>query len=146
MSIWLKVKNESVLVQISKVLILVCITSLGQGCSTPNTNPIVQSSRTFPGPESYLMGKNIEAVAQVYGNPSKTNVLGNTSFISYTGYGRRGSSYDNICFLEIQSDRTSNIIKNVSLGSNMGIDNRSFGFDVRQDCNRVFFTEKLAKP
>lgn len=109
------------------------------GCVTPT------STVNYPNPESYLFGKDIETVAGVYGNPTKSNTLGKTLFISYSGYGRDGSGYSNICFLELQADNETKIINKVEVGSNLGIDSKAFFLDVRQDCNRVFYRPQLAK-
>ena len=115
---------------------------LAAGCAAPLP---VQPARVYPGPASYLEGKNIEAVARVYGNPGKSSTVGSTTFVSYTGSGRSGSRYSNICFLQIQSDRDSGVIRQVEIGSNLGIDSQRFGFDPRQDCNRIFYREALAR-
>ena len=112
------------------------------GCSTA---PPAQPSRVYAGPESYLIGKRVEAVAQVYGNPGKSNTVGNTTFVTYSAPGRSGSRYENICFLEIQADRETGVIRQASTGSNLGITSQRFGFDVRQDCNRLFYREQLAQ-
>lgn len=98
----------------------------------------------YPDPEKYLFGKNVEAVASVYGNPQKSNTLGKTLFISYTAFGKDGRNYSNICFLELQADSETNVIKKIQLGSNLGIDNKQFPLDVRQDCNRAFYRPALA--
>lgn len=112
------------------------------GCTTPRPPEPV---RLFPSPESYLPGKKLDSVAQVYGNPSKVNTVANTTFVNYTGYGRRGYGYDNICFLELRVDRESGVIHSATVGSNLGIDNPRWGFDVKQDCNKVLFNERLAQ-
>lgn len=137
-----KVNAVIAVCQKAAVVAVVGTALLNVACSSP---PRAQPARTFPGPESYLTGKNIEVVARVYGNPSKSNSVGNTTFISYSGSGRSGSGYSNICFLEIQADRENGIIRQVSMGSNLGIDSQRFGFDVGQDCNRIFYREKLVQ-
>lgn len=93
----------------------------------------------YPDIESNLIGKNLEDVVKKYGNPQKTNQIGSTVFVSYTGYGQSGSGYSNICFLELQSDATSKKITSVKLGSNLYINRVDNWLHVRNDCNRVFF-------
>lgn len=116
-----------------------------QGCATNATNVPVVNNKSYPAPDSYLIGKPVENVVRVLGNPQRTNSVGNTLFISYTGYGRRGSNYDNICFLEIQADRTTGLVRQAKIGSNLGIDNPAYGLNVRQDCNRVFLKTELSQ-
>ena len=127
-----KIKIYGILKVAPSILLLsACVTPM------PKTN--------YPDPETYLFGKNIETVASVYGNPGKSNTLGKTLFISYTAYGKDGGGYSNICFLELQGDSETKIIKKIQLGSNLGIDSKNFPLDVRQDCNRAFYRPVLAK-
>ena len=88
--------------------------------------------------EQYLVGENIEDVVKRYGNPQKTNQIGNTIFVSYQGIGTISSGFSNICFLELQSDVTTKKITSVKLGSNLSINRVENVIHVRNDCNRVF--------
>lgn len=88
--------------------------------------------------EQYLVGENLEDVVKRYGNPQKTNQIGNTIFVSYQGIGTISSGFSNICFLELQSDVTTKKITSVKLGSNLSINRVENVIHVRNDCNRVF--------
>ncbi|MDP2265145.1 MAG: hypothetical protein Q8J70_01210 [Thiobacillus sp.] len=123
-------------------ILFVVTVLLLQACAPAKT---ISNNTTYPGPESYLLGREIESVASVYGNPTKSNTVGNTLFVSYTGFGHDGGSYSNICFLELQADSKTNKIKSVKLGSNLGIDGLAYNLNVRDDCNKVFYRTQLAK-
>lgn len=126
----------------SYTILFVVTTLLLQACAPAKT---ISNNITYPGPESYLLGHEIESVARVYGNPMKSNTVGNTLFVSYTGYGHDGGSYSNICFLELQADSNTNKVKSVKLGSNLGIDRLVYKLNVREDCNKVFYRSQLVK-
>lgn len=112
-------------VVVSILILSACVTS------TPKIN--------YPNPESYLIGKNIETVVGVYGNPRKSNIVGATLFISYSGFDQ--ANY--LCFLELQADNETKKIKKVEVASDA---NRgAYPSDVRQECNRVFYRPQLAK-
>lgn len=123
-------------------ILFVVTTLLLQACAPAKT---ISHITTYPDPESYLLGREIESVASVYGNPTKSNTVGNTLFVSYTGFGHDGGSYSNICFLELQADSKTNKVKSVKLGSNLGIDRLVYKLNVREDCNKVFYRSHLAK-
>ena len=126
-------KFRNLLITILSIILL-------SSCVTPA--PATKVS--YASPESYLISKSIETVAGVYGNPEKSNALGKTIFVSYTAIAKIGSNYSNICFLELQADTDTKIIKKANLGSNLGIDSKKFPLDVRQNCNRAFYRAELA--
>lgn len=101
-------------------------------------------SRSYPSPDSYLVGKNIEDIAQVYGGPEANNTIGKTLIIRYTGLGNSGRGFSNLCSLELQADSETNIIKHTAMYSNLAKYQSIFDFNIVQDCNRVFYRAQFA--
>jgi hypothetical protein len=126
----------------SKTYAVAISLSLLVGCSTVvktkhNDVPI------YPSPEVYLLGRSVEDVAKVYGQPEKTSTVGGTNFVKYSRVGTNGYGFSNICFLEIQSNTNDGRVTSASLGSNLYIDSKSFPINVRQECNKLFYRAQL---
>lgn len=129
-----------------KALLLPALAFALTACATAPQAPSAPTAPrvVYPDPRTYFLGQSLEKVVSEYGVPDSQSAVGETVLMRFTGYGRRGPGFDNICSLTLQADKASGIIKKADIGSNLWIEPRRWPIDVRQDCNRVFYRPSLA--